>query len=516
MSRCGGRLIFVSLPHFEDMSIHWADVIAEKLESSGPHTIATGITPSGPVHIGNMREVMTAEAVYRALLDRGVEARLIYIADTYDRLRRLYPFLPESFNEHIGKPLSEIPCPTGCCGSYADHFLNPFLKSMERLGIKPEVYRADVLYKEGKYVDAIKTALQHKDDIARILKEVSGREVPAGWSPFDAICSACGRTNTTHVTGFDLDRETVDYECQCGSRGSVSMSGGGKLVWRVDWPARWPIFKVTVEPFGKDHATAGGSYDTGKRISEEIYHYPAPFPMVYEWIHLKGVGAMHSSTGIVVTIQEMLDVVPPEVLRYLIIRNKPEKHIEFDPALPLLSLVDEYDQRKGDERAIELSNISKSGPFEIPFRHMVTAVQIARGDEDILLKALARSGYDVVSRRDEILGRARNAQTWLDKYAPAYVKFQVQEALPAAVNNLTPEERKALGVLAEQIDDKTAAEIHDLVYTVAKENSLDSKKFFQAIYLAFLGDRQGPKVGWFLASLDRDLVKSRLKEAAAS
>jgi lysyl-tRNA synthetase class 1 len=498
------------------MSIHWADVIAEKLEKSGPHTIATGITPSGPVHIGNMREVMTAEAVYRALLDRGVEARLIYIADTYDRLRRLYPFLPESFTEHIGKPLSEIPCPIGCCGSYAEHFLNPFLQSMQRLGIKPEVYRADVLYKEGKYVGAIKTALSRKDDIARILKEVSGRDVPEGWSPFDAICPACGRTNTTHVTGFDLDAESVDYACSCGSQGTVSMRGGGKLVWRVDWPARWPIFNVTVEPFGKDHATAGGSYDTGKRISEEIYGYPAPFPMVYEWIHLKGVGAMHSSTGIVVTIQEMLDVVPPEVLRYLIIRNKPEKHIEFDPALPLLSLVDEYDQRKGDERAIQLSNISKSGPFEIPFRHMVTAVQIARGDEDGLFVALKRSGYDVITRREEILGRARNVQTWLDKYAPAYVKFQVQEALPAAVKNLSAAEREALGILAGQVDEKTAAEIHDLVYAVAKDQGLDSKKFFQAIYLAFLGDRQGPKVGWFLASLERDFVRARLKEAAAA
>jgi len=498
------------------MSIHWADVIAEKLEKSGPHTIATGITPSGPVHIGNMREVMTAEAVYRALLDRGVEARLIYIADTYDRLRRLYPFLPESFCEHIGKPLSEIPCPKGCCGSYAEHFLNPFLKSMERLGIRPEVYRADVLYKEGKYVDAIKTALQRRDDLARILLEVSGRAVPESWSPFDAICSVCGRTNTTRVTGFDLDEETVDYECSCGASGTVSMRGGGKLVWRVDWPARWPIFNVTVEPFGKDHATAGGSYDTGKRISEEIYGYPAPFPMVYEWIHLKGVGAMHSSTGIVVTIQEMLDVVPPEVLRYLIIRNKPEKHIEFDPALPLLSLVDEYDQRKGDARAIELSNISKSEPFEIPFRHMVTAVQIARGDDESLFKALSRSGYDTVSRRDEILARARNVQTWLDKYAPAYVKFQVQERLPASVKNLTSEERRGLGILAEQIDSKTAAQIHDQVYAVANELGLDSKKFFQAIYLAFLGDRQGPKVGWFLASLDREFVKTRLKEAAAA
>ncbi len=496
------------------MSIHWADVIAQRVENSGPHTIATGITPSGPVHIGNMREVMTAEAVFRALLDRGVQARLIYIADTYDRLRRLYPFLPESFREHIGKPLSEIPCPTGCCGSYADHFLYPFLKSMERLGIKPEIFRADVLYKQGRYVEAIKIALQRRDDIARILKEVSGREMPAGWSPFDAICQCCGRMNTTKVTGFDAEEETVDYECQCGGGGTVSMRGGGKLVWRVDWPARWPLFKVTIEPFGKDHATAGGSYDTGKKISEEIYGYPAPFPIVYEWIHLKGVGAMHSSTGIVVTIQEMLDVVPPEVLRYLIIRNKPEKHIEFDPALPLLSLVDEYDQRKGDARAMEISAIGESGPFEIPFRHMVTAVQIAHGDDEILFKALQRSGYDI-SRREEILGRSRNVEKWLERYAPAYVKFQVQETLPSAVNNLTLEERRALGILAERIDNKTAAEIHDQVYAVAKEFNLDSKKFFQAIYLAFLGDRQGPKAGWFLASLEREFVKARLKEAAA-
>lgn len=497
------------------MTIHWADVIAQKLEDSGPHTIATGITPSGPVHIGNMREVMSAEAVYRALQDRGVKARLIYIADTFDRLRRLYPFLPESFKEHVGKPLSEIPCPTGCCGSYADHFLAPFLRSMERLGIKPEIYRADVLYKQGRYVGVIKTALERRDEIARILKEVSGRDVPASWSPFDPICQSCGRMGTSQVVGFDLENETVDYQCQCGSRGTVSMRGGGKLVWRVDWPARWSIFNVTIEPFGKDHATAGGSYDTGKRISEDIYGYPAPQPIVYEWIHLKGMGAMHSSTGIVVTIQEMLDVVPPEVLRYLIIRNKPEKHIEFDPGLPLLNLVDEYDQRKGDERALQLSAIGESEPFEIPFRHMVTAVQIAQGSDELLFKALQRSGYDI-SRRDEILGRSRNVQMWLERYAPKFVKFQVRETMPPAVNNLTIEERQGLGMLAERVDDKTAQEIHDAVYAVAQGKGLDSKKFFQAIYLTFLGDRQGPKVGWFLASMDRDFVKKRLLEASTA
>jgi len=51
---------------------------------------------------------------------------------------------------------------------------------------------------------------------------------------------------------------------------------------------------------------------------------------------------------------------------------------------------------------------------------------------------------------------------------------------------------------------------------VAKEQGLDSKKFFQAIYLTCLGDRQGPKVCWFLASLERSFVIGRLKEAAAT
>jgi len=87
------------------MTIHWADVAAEKLAGRGPQTVATGITPSGQIHLGNMREVMTADAVFRALIDRGVGARLIYIADTFDPLRRLYPFLPKSFEEHVGKPL---------------------------------------------------------------------------------------------------------------------------------------------------------------------------------------------------------------------------------------------------------------------------------------------------------------------------------------------------------------------------------------------------------------------------
>ena len=319
-------------------NIHWADVVAkEALEKSSRHIVASGITPSGNIHIGNMREVLTADAVFRALRDAGGDATLIYIADTYDPLRKVYPFLDESYKEHVGKPLSEIPCTDHT--SYAEHFLEPFIDSMDKLDIHPVIHHADKLYKKGAFVDAIKTALVKKDKIARILEDVSSRTLEPDWNPFNPICNDCGKLTTTKVTGFDPDAETVDYSCSCGSTGTVSMRGGGKLTWRVDWPARWPILGVTIEPFGKDHASAGGSYDTGKRISAEVYDYPAPHPIVYEWIMLKGKGAMSSSTGVTVSISDMLEILPPEVLRYLIIRSKPEKHIEFDPGLPLLNLL---------------------------------------------------------------------------------------------------------------------------------------------------------------------------------
>ncbi len=501
-----------------DETIHWADVIAENALARGKrHTVASGITPSGAIHIGNMREVVTADAVYRALKDKGADVRLIYIADTYDPLRKVYPFLSKDYENHVGKPLSGIPCPCGEHKSYSEHFLLPFIEALHTLGIKPEVYRADELYKEGKYTEAIKKALINRDAIARILSEVSGRELEPGWNPFNPICNECGRLNSTKVTGFDIDNETIDYVCKCGRSGTVSMKGGGKLTWRVDWPARWPIFGTTVEPFGKDHATAGGSYDTGKRISREIYDYEPPHPIVYEWIMLKGKGAMHSSTGLAISINDMLEIVPPEVLRYLIIRQRPEKHIEFDPGLALLNLIDEYDRVEGDRRAYQLSQTEGIKPSDIPYRHMVTAVQIADGRGfDYLLTVLKRTNYDT-SNVAAIRQRANNARNWLMKYAPLFVKFKVQETLPPQVKSFTKEQKLALAILADELErGMTGQEIHDNIYTVAKDTGLDGKKIFETVYLALLGLKSGPRAGHFLASLDKDFVVKRFKEASNS
>ncbi|MCD4797383.1 MAG: lysine--tRNA ligase [Methanosarcinales archaeon] len=498
-------------------TIHWADVVAkEALEKSSRHIVASGITPSGNIHIGNMREVLTADAVYRALRDAGGDATLIYIADTYDPLRKVYPFLDDNYEEHVGKPLSEIPCPCTDHTSYAEHFLEPFIDSMEKLGIHPVIHHADKLYKEGAFVDAIKTALVKRDEIARILEEVSSRTLEPDWNPFNPICNDCGKLTTTNVTGFDPDAETVDYSCSCGSTGTVSMRGGGKLTWRVDWPARWPILGVTIEPFGKDHASAGGSYDTGKRISAEIYDYPAPHPIVYEWIMLKGKGAMSSSTGVTVSISDMLEILPPEVLRYLIIRSKPEKHIEFDPGLPLLNLIDEYDNldESLDIRAYQLSQAGGDRSVKIPFRHMVTAIQIADHSFDYLLTVLERGGYDVTDV-EKVRQRAFNVDKWLESFAPPMVKFSIQKTLPPEVRNFNAQQRQVMKILSERMPGyEDGQAIHDGIYNIAREVDMNPKKLFQTIYQALLGTKSGPRLGYFLVSMDRDFVVERFRAAS--
>ncbi|MDI6888199.1 MAG: lysine--tRNA ligase [Methanocellales archaeon] len=492
---------------------HWADVIAAGvLERGKKHVVATGITPSGHIHIGNMREVVIADAVHRALKDMGADARVIYVADTYDPLRRIYPFLPDEYALHVGRPISEIPDPEGCCANYAEHFLRPFLGALERLGIATEVYRADQMYKRGDYADVIKIALKNRDKIAQILDEVTGKTTSPTWSPFNPLCKGCGRITMTTVTGYKENE--VYYRCQCGYVGTADITKGeGKLTWRVDWPARWKMLGITVEPFGKDHAVAGGSYDTGVRISKEVYDYEPPYPIPFEHIFLKGKGKMSSSMGVAIPIQDMLDVVPPEVLRYLVIRTKPERHIDFDPGLTLLNLIDEYDGMGKDDRSYELSQLPTSVSTKVPFRHMVTIVQIAK-EFDQVIEVLKRSGYEI-DNINAIKQRVLNARNWLDKFAPPSVKFKVQERLPSTVKGLSSKQKKVLATLATQIGRKWTAEaLHEEIYRIAGDVSIDPKEAFRAIYIALLGTSSGPRAGWFLISLDPAFVKGRFERVS--
>ena len=524
--------------------MHWADVLAEELSKRGSrHVLATAITPSGPIHVGNMREVLTTELVHRALERLGCESELIYIADSYDPLRKVYPFLDEKkFKEHVGKPLSDIPCPDGCHESYAHHFIEPFLADLEQLGVRPKVYHAHKMYRDGMYLDATRAALDHADRIREIMVRVAGREgkLPPNWLPFNVQCSNCQRLNGPEPTMYHAP--VIEYKCKaCGHEGKKDIRdpGEGKLPWRVDWPARWKFLEVTFEAMGKDHAASGSSWDTGVEIVRDVFGYEPPVRTVYEFIQLKSGGAMHSSAGNAVSGSQMLRMTPPEVMRFLIARYQPNKHIDFDPGLGIVDLVNEYDrweqayfsggqgaredpQFKEIDRVIELSQPNRlptEAPPTVPYNHVVFLTDLTGGKWPEVNAILRRSGMiaDLSPEAEKhIQARVEHAKYWLEHFAPPEARAKlVMEWTPDHAKVLGEGERAFLRALHAGLANVewTAESIHNAVHESGKQSGLGGGKAFRAIYLAFLAQQRGPRAGHFLASLERAFVLKRLNEA---
>ncbi len=501
---------------------HWADIAADKAIASGrPVVLSSGISPSGEIHIGNMREVLTADAVFRAVKDRGQPARFNYVCDDLDPLRRVYPFLDAGVYEPlIGQPLAAIPCPCGRHDSYATHFLEPFLGALLALKVDVELERAHEMYGSGRMNAVIGRALTHRETIAGILYELTGKQVDDAWSPYNPLCPHCHRLTETRVTGFSTTAETVSYACACGGSGEIPMAGGGKLTWRVDWPARWAMLGVTVEPFGKDHATRGGSYDTGARIAREVFDVEPPLPVPYEWISLKGKGDMSSSKGNVLSIAEVLDMAPPEALRYIVMRERPQSRIAFDPGLPLLELIDAVDDAAGTDsrsRAIELSRAGRFVPIGVPFKHLVVVAQISAFDPDRTMEILRRTGYDGVAR-EAVVDRMAYAKRWLTRFAPEDIKFEVTSGVPSQAALLGPDQRAFLSRLSKSLRPTMDGEaVHLMIYDLAKEfPHTKPAELFQALYVALLGKPKGPRAGLFVAALGAEFCASRFAEAAAA
>ena len=255
-------------------------------------------------------------------------------------------------------------------------------------------------------------------------------------------------------------------------------------------------------------------------------------------------GAMSSSTGVVVSISDMLEVVPPEVLRYLIIRTKPEKHIQFDPGQPLLTLVDEYERLRAQfrennpslgafqSRVYELSRATGICQSEIPFKQMVTIYQVARGDFDQILKIVKRSGFSIEDK-ECIKELTKNVSKWLKLYAPPFAKFNVKEKVPVQAATLSELQKAFLSAFADLIETRgeiSGEEYHMLIYSAKDEGSelnrliaeklnnpapqVDPRELFKAIYISILGQNSGPKAGWFLSSFEKEFLVERFKEAS--
>jgi len=510
--------------------MHWADVIADEIISKcGRPLISTGISPTGHIHVGSLREAITAEAVRSSVESKGSDVRMIYLIDSFDPLRKRYEFLPKSFEEHVAKPICKIPCPCGTHRSYADHFIQPFLEAMTGLGIKYDIIWTHELYEQGKFAEAIDSSIKKRSKVIEILTEVAQKEKNEEYAPYNPLCPECGR----FVKQADFDSYEyphLRYRCEkCGHEGSADIrKGDGKLTWRLEWPAKWKIFSVSAEPFGKDHAAAGGSYDTGVRIVNEIFGGSAPYPIPYEFVQLKGKGQMHKSTGSSVTGTDAINMTPPEVLTYTFLRVNPERHIDFDPEMGILDMADEYDRmetlffeggateaEENAVRAYALSNhndMPKKMPLHIPYRHLVNVVQMA-ADTDGVIKILKRNGDFDNAGKDDLARldlRVRNVRFWLNGFAPDNVKFSVSAEMPNI--KLSDDETAYLRSLVPLLSasEWKADAIHAIVSDAGKQSKIGTGGGFRTLYKVFINRTSGPRLGHFLATMEKEFVIRRI------
>ena len=528
--------------------MYWADELAAAV--AGPQVVNDSKTPSGTVHVGSLRGVVLHDAIVRALRDRGLATRFLYGVDDLDPMDSQALLTPDAVERYMGVPLSRVPAPEGSrAASYARHFVGElFMGTFAGLGIAPEIYWMSDLYAAGTMDPYIRIALDRAEVVRQIYLRVSHVEKAAGWLPISVICENCGRIGTTLAT--DWNGHTVAYSCQpeyvtwargCGHSGRLAPFGGlAKLPYNVDWAAKWSHFGITIEGCGKDLATAGGSRDRSDAVAREVFEREPPLNVAYEFLNIGG-RRMSTSKGTGATAHGMAAVLPPELLRFLFLRHKPRKAIEFDPegdAIP--GLFDEFDRIAGavagrevrgelpaaPERILRASLVdgaadvaAEAARFRPPFRHLALLVQVP--GVDVRARMAVEKGAPLDARELVILAqRVDVARAWLAEFAPERYRVEVRaDVLPPETETLDVGQRGYLLALADGAAVErpaTGDAWQDLIFRTAQAAAVPSGWGFAAVYLAFLGRANGPRAGWLLASLAPDFVVARLRDAGAA
>lgn len=512
----------------------WSDRLIEKLPP-GPHVINDSKTPSGRAHVGALRGPLIHDAMFRTLLSRGVEVRFRFGVDDYDPVDEIPYGEREHYERYLGAPLCNTPAPPGSPATdMAEHYISEFFGVFADLGIKPEFYRMRDIYRAGGFNEAIDAILRQAPVVRRIYKEVSGSDRAENWHPFQTVCENCGRVGTTEVVAYD-GRE-VEYHCRpslvkwaagCGHHGKVSpFDGRGKLPWKLEWCAKWRTFPVTIEGAGQDHCTKGGSRDVAAACLRAIFGQKPPLNIPYSFF-LVGGAKMSSSKGVGVTSREMADFLPPEILRFLLIRPTPQVPVNFEPTenyiLTLFSEYDRFHQRfhhdpkfaPDSRRVYELSRVGAEEPGHLLADFQLVATMIQMPHLDLETELVKRKGAPLTElEQAKLRYRVRAARYWLENFATAEEKTRLQETLPARAAALSETQRAFLRLLAHKLPETpwTDEAVQKQIFDVARLTPLDQPSAFKAIYCVLLDRDSGPKAGNLLSFLDRAFVVRRCGE----
>ncbi|MEU2064065.1 lysine--tRNA ligase [Streptomyces sp. NPDC013455] len=509
-----------------DWVSRFADEVIEESERRAPGkpvVVASGLSPSGPIHLGNLREVMTPHLVADEIRRRGHQVRHLISWDDYDRYRKVPKGIAgveeDVFKEHIGKPLTSVPAPAGSPHpNWAEHFKAAMIESLAQLGVEFDGISQTEQYTGGAYREQILHAMKHRGDIDAILAQYRTKQKPAkkqqkpldeaeleaeegsgaaseddgssgsaGYFPYKPYCGGCGKDLTT-VTSYDDDTTELAYTCnECAFAETVRLTefNRGKLVWKVDWPMRWAYEGVIFEPSGVDHSSPGSSFQVGGQIVG-IFGGQQPIGPMYAFVGISGMAKMSSSRGGVPTPADALKIMEPQLLRWLYARRRPNQSFKIAFDQEIQRLYDEWDKlaakvADGSALPADIAAYSRAvgtaaGELPrtarpLPYRTLASVADITAGHEDQALRILSELDPEQpLASLDEARPRYDRAEEWINTQVPADQRTIVRDEPDAELlKSLDEASQQSVRLLLDGLADHWSLDgLTHLVYGVPK------------------------------------------------
>ena len=540
------------------MKADWVSKVADRVEASvrqrkgenATIVCASGISPSGPVHLGNLREPMTVHLVAEELRGRGWKVDHLHSWDDYDRLRKVPSGVPAEYANYIGMPYSDIPDPFGEYDSYATRYITSFAEGLARLGIHPRYIRQSEAYRRGDYREQIKAALRQRFEIFDILSEYQNLEGQketvdarrAAYYPFKPYCDNCHK-DMTRMTSYNDEDAALTYICDnCGHEGGYSLNDriDGKLLWKIDWPMRWSYEQVDFEPGGEDHSSPGSSYTVGQRIVQKVYGAKAPQFVGYAFVGMGGRSKISSSVGTTATIDSALNIIEPAILRWLYARRANNQAFDIDYGQGLLRMYEEWDAlvrqinkgaaNESNQRLFERATRTSTEEIvythnAVPFPLLTSVIDVTQANEEQVLRIISQTlpeKEDLASLRSQLEPRFTCALNWVNNYLPDDERTHINTTFDSeSFDQFSELDQAGIRMLAERLDTSwNLAELSELMYSIPKvvrglaidtppndELKQAQRSFFIALYTLICGKDTGPRIPTLLLSIGLERAK---------
>jgi lysyl-tRNA synthetase class 1 len=498
-------------------------------EANRAAIIESGFGPSGLPHLGTMGEVLRPSYVRHAyqLLDPARPCRLVVFIDDMDGLRKVPESVPnrEEMAAYIGQPVSRIPDPFGCCPSFSAHMVGMLVDFLKPVAVEYELMRSSETYAGGLFDPGLRLVLERHEEVIKIIAPTLRKENREHWSPFLPICPSCGQVNSTLVTAYHPERDSVEFSCErtfggshgCGFRGEQSVLGGkAKVQWKVDWALRWFALRVDYELYGKDLIDSA-------RLSGQILRMLGgrpPLGFAYEMFLDEEGHKVSKSVGRGVTVDQWQRYAPIEVLKYFLILNPRRARKLFIESIP--QYVDEYlDELRGyansDPQRRRLSPLEfvlqpdsvRSFNTELSYGLIMNLVSaLGSSDPELIWNYLTRydPGISADAGTRELAGKL--VQCALNFYRDFVEPTRQRHGADAAARAQIDEIVRFL----DSHPDASAEEIEKEIYEVGRRHYDKPGKIFPLLYRVLLGQKQGPRLGVFIKLATPQRIVNLLQE----